>query len=128
MLTFHYSEYKKFLETHPNTITEFKLNSNILINKIKLLTLVDLGTKSKIVTFEHISRCLDLSMIQVDGLVIEAVRFGLCQAKINVIDEIVEFKHVPARIFNIDQWKYLYARLQQFRNSLTTIPSELKLS
>ena len=128
MLTLHYSDYKKFLETHPNTLTEFKLDSTVLERKIKLLTLVDLGAKSKIVTFEHISSSLDLSKIQVDGIVIEAMRHGLCQAKINEIDETVQFFHVPARIFDIDQWKYLHTRLEQFRNSLTNIPRDLKLS
>ena len=128
LLTFHYSDYKKFIETHPNTLTEFKLNPSILENKIKLLTLVDLGAKSTVVTFEQISRSLDLSKIQVDGIVIEAVRFGLCRAKIDVLGETVRFFHVPARIFDIEQWRYLHARLEQFRNSLTKIPSDLKLS
>ncbi|KAI6647264.1 hypothetical protein LOD99_12261 [Oopsacas minuta] len=128
MLTYHYSDYKKFLDNHPNTLTDFKLDPVILENKIKLLTLVDLGAKSTIVSFDHIARSLDLTANQVDALVIEAVKFGLCQARIDEMAETVQFLHVPARIFNIEQWKYLHARLEQFRSLLTTLPSDLKLS
>lgn len=129
MLTYHYSDFKKFLSNHPNTMTDFKLDRVTLENKIKLLTLVDLGAKSTIVSFEQITRALDLTATQVDGLVIEAVTHGLCQARIDEMSQTVQFLHVPARIFNNEQWKYLHTRLQHFKESLkTNIPTDLKLS
>ena len=88
MLTYHYSDFKKFLSNHPNTMTDFKLDRVTLENKIKLLTLVDLGAKSTIVSFEQITRALDLTATQVDGLVIEAVTHGLCQARIDEMSQI----------------------------------------
>ena len=110
-------------------MTDLKLDRVILENKIKLLTLVDLGAKSTIVSFDQITRSLDLSVTQVDGLVIEAVKCGLCQARIDEMAQTVQFLHVPARIFNFEQWKYLHTRLQQFKDSLkTNTPPDLKLS
>ena len=66
-------------------MTDFKLDRVTLEHKIKLLSLVDLGAKSTIVSFEQITRPLDLTATQVDGLVIETVTHGLCQARIDEI-------------------------------------------
>ena len=110
-------------------MTDLNLDRVTLENKIRLLTLVDSGAKSTIVSFDQITRALDLTVTQVDGLVIEAVRNGLCQARIDEMAQTVHFLHVPARIFNTEQWKYLHTRLQQFKESLkTTSPADLKLS
>ena len=128
LLTYQYSDYKKFIDSHPKLLAEFKLDPGILENKIKLLTLVDLGAKSTIVTFDQIARTLDLNTSQIDTLVIQAVNFGLCQARINSLEETVVFLHVPSRIFNLDQWRYLHARLEQWKNSLLSIQDETKLS
>ena len=129
MVTYHYSDFKKFLSNHPSTMTDLNLDRVTLENKIRLLTLVDSGAKSTIVSFDQITRALDLTVTQVDGLVIEAVRNGLCQARIDEMAQTVHFLHVPARIFNTEQWKYLHTRLQQFKESLkTTSPADLKLS
>ena len=128
ILMYHYSDYKKFIDAHPKLLTEFKLDPVILENKIKLLTLVDLGAKSTIVTFEQVARTLDLNPNQVDALVIQAVNYGLCQARINSLEETVVFLHVPSRIFNLDQWRYLHARLEQWKNSLLSIQGDIKLT
>ncbi|KAJ3269940.1 hypothetical protein HDV01_000786 [Terramyces sp. JEL0728] len=113
-------EYKAFIKSHPQILKENELNDQELIRKIRLLTFASYATKniSKEVTYESISKMIDVTVDQVEFWIIDCIRAGLLDARIDQLNQSVYINRASYRVFGIEQWKEIKAKVDAWQTNL----------
>ncbi|KAG8525395.1 uncharacterized protein KY384_009039 [Bacidia gigantensis] len=81
-------DYNDFLESHDDFLEIGGLNPSLLLRKMRLLTLASLAasTPSRSLPYQHIAKALQISAEDVEMWVIDVIRAGLVEGKLNVLD------------------------------------------
>jgi translation initiation factor 3 subunit M len=87
-------DFKTFIKTH-KVLSENDLDESLLLLKIQVLTLADFAAKhlGKLLKFTEIAKVVEITTDDVEFLVIEAMRRGLMDAKIDQLTETVFIKY-----------------------------------
>ncbi|KAI8148749.1 hypothetical protein BJV82DRAFT_589482 [Fennellomyces sp. T-0311] len=115
------STYKTFASSHPDLIK--RLNNENNINKIRLLALASLGCEnlSRELSYAEIAKNLDIPEDEVEMWVIDVIRAGLVEAKLDQLNKTVIVHRSIYRVFGKEQWQQLSTSLSTWKESLNEI-------
>lgn len=138
----HYSAVQHIKDTNEYTLLDLFLNGNVQtyetfvssnksiiadqeagLRKIRLLSLASLGSENlaRELTYGEISKALAIQEDEVEMWVIDVIRAGLVEAKLDQLNKTVIVHRSIYRVFGKEQWQQLSVRLNTWKNSLTDI-------
>ncbi|KAJ3252987.1 hypothetical protein HK103_001040 [Boothiomyces macroporosus] len=87
-------EYSAFIKNHPQLLKEHELNDQELLRKIRILTFASFATKniSQVVTYQQITKVIDVQIDQVEFWIIDCIRAGLLEARIDQLNQSAHIK------------------------------------
>lgn len=116
--------YLAFHDSHEDFFAaEPSLSHEANVRKIRLLSLASLGSSnvSRELPYATIAATLQVSQEDVEMWVIDVIRAGLVEARINQLSETVTVHRSIYRVFGREQWQQLGARLAGWKQSLAEI-------
>ncbi|KAI0371602.1 PCI-domain-containing protein [Pilatotrama ljubarskyi] len=117
------SQYKAWVESHPDTLSKYDIESTQLERKIRLLTLATLGFQNmgRDIPYSVIASALQVEPSQVESWVIDAIRAGLLTGKLSQTAQSLHVTRATARAFEREQWELLEKRLQAWKTGLAGV-------
>ncbi|KAI8976123.1 hypothetical protein BDB01DRAFT_804599 [Pilobolus umbonatus] len=111
--------YQSFAQSHPKLITQPEKN----VHKIRLLSLASLGSEnlSRELSYAEIAKTLQIPEEEVEMWVIDVIRAGLVEAKLDQLNKTVIVHRSIYRVFGKDQWKKLSTTLDAWKQNLSEI-------
>ncbi|KAI8340079.1 hypothetical protein BC941DRAFT_511459 [Chlamydoabsidia padenii] len=111
--------YEIFLSSHGDLIADQEAG----MRKIRLLSLASLGSENlaRELTYGEISKALAINEDQVEMWVIDVIRAGLVEAKLDQLNKTVIVHRSIYRVFGKEQWQQLSVRLNTWKDSLNDI-------
>ncbi|SOV11475.1 golgi organization and biogenesis factor, putative [Plasmodium sp. gorilla clade G2] len=104
---------------------EFFKNYNIDIqaceNKIYLLSIISLFNDQKVQNLQSISKQLNISLVQIENILVTAIGSGVIDAKIDQINQTVHMKTTILRNFDEENWKHLNNQITKYINNVQKI-------
>lgn len=113
------STYQTFAAAHSNLVNDDDKN----IHKMRLLSLASLGSEnlSRELTYAEIAKNLQIPEDEVEMWVIDVIRAGLVEAKLDQLNKTVIVHRSIYRVFGKEQWKKLSTSLSAWKENLTEI-------
>lgn len=111
--------YQTFASTHASLIIDSEKN----IHKMRLLSLASLGSEnlSRELTYADIAKNLQIEQEEVEMWVIDVIRAGLVEAKLDQLNKTVIVHRSIYRVFGQEQWKKLSTSLSAWKENLNEI-------
>jgi translation initiation factor 3 subunit M len=111
--------YQSFAQAHSTLITQSDKN----IHKMRLLSLASLGSEnlSRELTYNDIATNLQIPEEEVEMWVIDVIRAGLVEAKLDQLNKTVIVHRSIYRVFGQEQWKKLSTSLSAWKENLNEI-------
>jgi translation initiation factor 3 subunit M len=124
--------YQQFIESNKDFITTTNLDAEANVRKMRLLSLASLGSEnlSRDLKYSQIAATLQIPQDEVEMWVIDVIRAGLVEAKLNQLTKTVIVHRSIVGVFGKEQWKQLSDKLNGWKQSLTdilTVVSNAKL-
>lgn len=122
------ADYRQFVAKHPGFVRDvLRVDDDTLVRKMRLLTLMSMAEKSSVLTFDDISKQLDLAKgEELEEFIIEAIQVNAISGKIDQIQDrliITTFQH---RSFGRAQWEQLQQRLATLSANLRSAYANLQ--
>ncbi|KAF1805291.1 hypothetical protein V8B55DRAFT_1381061 [Mucor lusitanicus] len=113
------STYQTFATAHTSLIKDADKN----IHKMRLLSLASLGSEnlSRELTYAEIANNLQIPEDEVEMWVIDVIRAGLVEAKLDQLNKTVIVHRSIYRVFGKEQWKKLSTSLSAWKDNLNEI-------
>jgi translation initiation factor 3 subunit M len=111
--------YQTFAQSHAGLIKDADSN----IHKMRLLSLASLGSEnlSRELTYSEIASNLQIPEEEVEMWVIDVIRAGLVEAKLDQLNKTVMVHRSIYRVFGQEQWKKLSTSLSAWKENLNEI-------
>eukprot|EP00042_Codosiga_hollandica_P027075 m.132030 g.132030 ORF g.132030 m.132030 type:complete len:408 (+) comp52373_c0_seq9:281-1504(+) len=106
-------------------VAALKLDEERLTHKMRLATLAQLCARDHVVEFHAISAALQIPAAQIELWVIDAVRTGLVEAKIDEMNNRIIVSRSTLTAFGMDQWKDLKVRRCMIYSCALSYPFQL---
>lgn len=116
-------DYRALVSKNAGLIKELGLDEEEALRKIRLLSLASLGSENlaRELSYQEIAKALEVDESDVELWVIDVIRAGLVEAKLNQVSRIVIISRSIYRTFGTPQWQQLSQRLSGWKQSLTEI-------
>jgi translation initiation factor 3 subunit M len=113
------STYQTFAQSHASLIKDNEQN----IRKMRLLSLASLGSEnlSRELTYAEIAKSLEIPEDEVEMWVIDVIRAGLVEAKLDQLNKTAIVHRSIYRVFGQEQWKKLSTSLSAWKDNLNEI-------
>ena len=118
-------EYTKFYEENSNFVASTGLNHERNLRKIRILTFISLVNKRDEITFEELSKELNLNVDDVESFIIDVLKTRLARVRIDGVEERVITSSAAHRTFGNAQWQILQQRLKEWQTNLQTVEKQL---
>lgn len=124
----NYSDYMKFYEMNKVFFESHDLDHASCQHKMRLLTMMSLSNETNELSFDVLQNQLELKPEEIESFIVDAVKMGLIQAKINQVSRLVIIIGGAARYrtFGMEQWKLMHSKLVSWRNNITSVHTSLK--
>ncbi|SOV84357.1 golgi organization and biogenesis factor, putative [Plasmodium sp.] len=90
-------------------------------NKIYLLSIISLFNDHKVQNIQSISKQLNISVVQIENILVTAIGSGVIDAKIDQINQTVHMKTTILRNFDDENWKHLNNQITKYINNVQKI-------
>ncbi|KAI9100413.1 hypothetical protein DFS34DRAFT_614520 [Phlyctochytrium arcticum] len=116
-------QYQAFVKANPKFIAEQGLSEEDNLNKMRLLSMVTLAADhvQGEVAYDTIATALDIPDDEVEIWVINVIRAGLMDAKMNQLKRTVVVGRTVHRVFSEAEWKQLSEKLNAWRNNIKDV-------
>ncbi|KAI8822033.1 uncharacterized protein EV422DRAFT_525436 [Fimicolochytrium jonesii] len=116
-------QYQEFVKKNPKIVSELDLNEEDNLTKMRLLTLASLSATHvhSSVSYTTISTALSIPEDDVEIWVINTIRAGLVDAKMNQLDRSVVISRSVHRSFGEQEWKSLGQKLEAWKVELKEV-------
>ncbi|KAF9195131.1 hypothetical protein BGZ51_004558 [Haplosporangium sp. Z 767] len=116
-------DYRTLVAKHAGLIKELGLDEEETLRKIRLLSLASLGSENlaRELSYQEIAKALEVEESEVELWVIDVIRAGLVEAKLNQVSKVVIINRSIYRTFGTAQWQQLSQRLNGWKSSLAEI-------
>ncbi|OMJ23847.1 Eukaryotic translation initiation factor 3 subunit M [Smittium culicis] len=115
-------------EKTPEKLTSSKINVELLTYKIKMISLAALGAQElgKGLSYDKIASRIfdtssDISDLDIELLIIDTIRNGLINAKIDQLNRTATVTRSIHREFGINEWKLVSSHLNSWKSSLNDL-------
>ncbi|KAF9167133.1 hypothetical protein DFQ26_005745 [Actinomortierella ambigua] len=116
-------DYRQLVAKHTGLVGELKLDEEENLRKMRLLSLASLGSEhlTRELGYAQIAEALEISEDEVEMWVIDVIRAGLVEAKLNQVAKTAIINRSIYRTFGNAQWQQLHTRLEGWKQSLQDI-------
>ncbi|ORY53337.1 PCI-domain-containing protein, partial [Neocallimastix californiae] len=116
-------EYDSFVSSHNNIINELSLNDEECRKKIRMLTLVTVVGQEipGRVNYSVVQEALNVPEEEVELWILDVIRAGLIDAKMNQLDKTIIVNRATPRQFTENEWKKLDTRIDEWKKNLDDI-------
>ncbi|KAF9935228.1 hypothetical protein FBU30_006313 [Linnemannia zychae] len=116
-------DYRALIAKNSGLIKELGLDEEETLRKIRLLSLASLGSENltRELSYQEIAKALEVNENEVELWVIDVIRAGLVEAKLNQVSKSVIISRSIYRTFGTAQWQQLSHRLNGWKQSLADI-------
>ena len=123
-----YSDYSDFLETASLDSLGLASSEEVLLKKIRLLTLASLaaGAPNRSLPYSTIASGLGIPSEDVEVWVIDTIRAGLVEGKLSQLRKEFLVQRATYRVFGEKQWSEVHGRLMVWRRSLESVLGVIK--
>ncbi|KAF2669690.1 PCI-domain-containing protein [Microthyrium microscopicum] len=119
-----YEDLADFQDEHDGWLDAEKFDKELLTRKIRLLTLASIAASTgqkRELPYSQIAKALMIKEEDVEMWVIDVIRSGLVEGKLSQLDKTFLIHRSTYRIFGENQWREIAARLDMWRNSLSSV-------
>ncbi|KAJ3037402.1 hypothetical protein HDV00_001709 [Rhizophlyctis rosea] len=115
--------YRKFVKENKGVVEKEGLGEEGCVEKMRLLTMASLasGSVGGEVGYDVIARELEVEEGEVEVWVIDVIRAGLIDAKMNQLKKTVVVSRSTHRVFTEAQWRQLSDKLASWKNNLKDV-------
>lgn len=121
----NFHDYIQFYENNSNFVESSGLNHERNLVKMRILTFLSLVHKHNEMTFEELSKELDINVDDVEGFIIEVLKTRLVRVRIDELAGKVITSSAAHRTFNKPQWQMLRDKLTEWQSNLRTVRKQL---
>ncbi|KAG0197479.1 hypothetical protein BGX28_009050 [Mortierella sp. GBA30] len=116
-------DYRALASKHAGLFKELGLDEEETLRKIRILSLASLGSENltRELSYQQIAKALEVDESEVELWVIDVIRAGLVEAKLNQVSKTVIINRSIYRTFGTAQWQQLSQRLNGWKQSLADI-------
>lgn len=118
--------YKAWVAANPKILDELGLDASEMLRKIRLLSLAYLCAKSSVVDFAAIASTLGVDADEVEMWIIDVIRVGLVEAKVDQVNEKVVVSRSKCTKFDKEQWEELRDKLSAWQRNLAQCQRVMK--
>ncbi|CAB4013294.1 eukaryotic translation initiation factor 3 subunit M-like [Paramuricea clavata] len=118
-------DYIKFYEENSNFVESTGLNHERNLRKIRILTFISLVNKHDEITFEELSKELNINVENVESFIIDVLKTRLARVRIDEVDGRIITSSAAYRTFGNKQWQILQQRLKEWQTNLQTVQKQL---
>ncbi|KAJ2745065.1 hypothetical protein GGI20_002474 [Coemansia sp. BCRC 34301] len=120
LLSSDYAQWLQFVAANGDLIARLGVDAQKASDKMRLLTVASIAADSlgQAVPFAAIAKAIDVDEANVEVWIIDVIRSGLIQGKMNQVTKTLLPTRSTYRTFGKDQWKMLAERLDQWKASL----------
>jgi len=117
------NDYDAFVKSHNNIINELSLNDEECRKKIRMLTLATVVGEEVPgrVNYSVVQEALNIPEEEVELYILDVIRAGLIDAKMNQLDKTIIVNRATPRQFTENEWKKLDTRIDEWKNNLKEI-------
>ncbi|XP_067043916.1 eukaryotic translation initiation factor 3 subunit M-like [Acropora muricata] len=119
------SDYLEFYEKNKDFVDSCGLPHEKNLHKMRVLTLMSFGESKSEVSFDDLAEEFNISAEEIEEFVIEALRSKLIRAKVDQVNKKVVISSATHRTFGANQWQELRNRLEDWRQSLTSVRNSM---
>ncbi|KAI9294408.1 hypothetical protein K502DRAFT_305032 [Neoconidiobolus thromboides FSU 785] len=119
------ASYKEFISNHQDLVSTHQLDQDSLLNKIRVLTVASLGTQhlGQPIAYSKLADCMFIEKLEgyeteIEIYIIDVIRAGLIEAKLNQLEASVTITRSTYRQFEQDHWNKLLLELSNWKVSL----------
>jgi len=112
------SSFLEFAEANKASVSEMGLDHNDCVNKMRMLSLVNLATESAEIPYATIASTLQVEDDEVESWVIRVSRAGLVKTRMDQLRQVVVVSRTKVRVFNNQDWCMLGQQVASWKNSL----------
>ncbi|KAJ1569634.1 hypothetical protein HK405_012554, partial [Cladochytrium tenue] len=123
-----YSQYREFVDNNPSFLRDSKLANNeaemdAISIKIRLLTLATLASQfvDGEMPYSAVAESLNIPESDVEMWIIDGIRAGLIDGKMNQLKRAVIVSRSTYRVFGEQHWSLLSAKLDGWRSNLREV-------
>ncbi|GJJ72594.1 translation initiation factor 3 subunit M [Entomortierella parvispora] len=116
-------DYRGLVAKDAGLVKGLGLDEEETLRKIRLLSLASLGSENltRELSYQEIAKALEVEESEVELWVIDVIRAGLVEAKLNQVSKVVIINRSIYRTFGTAQWQQLSQRLSSWKQSLADI-------
>lgn len=116
-------DYRGLVAKNGGLLKDLGLEEEETLRKIRLLSLASLGSENltRELSYQEIAKALEVEEGDVELWVIDVIRAGLVEAKLNQVSKLVIISRSIYRTFGNAQWQQLSQRLNGWKQSLADI-------
>ncbi|KAF9987907.1 hypothetical protein BGZ75_010315 [Mortierella antarctica] len=116
-------DFRALASKNAGLLKELGLDEEDTLRKIRLLSLASLGSENltRELSYQEIAMALEVEETEVELWVIDVIRAGLVEAKLNQVSKVVIISRSIYRTFGTAQWQQLSQRLNGWKQSLADI-------
>jgi len=114
------ADYQRFYENNADEVNELGVSHEANVDKMRLLTLVDLASNNKEVYYDVIMQSLMLENDEelVEQFILDAMAKELLRCRIDEVNSKVVVSDALNRLFTMDHWRKMLSCLQQCNNQI----------
>ncbi|KAF9435344.1 hypothetical protein BGZ76_006476 [Entomortierella beljakovae] len=116
-------DYRGLIAKNGSLVKDLGLDGEETLRKIRILSLASLGSENltRDLSYQDIAKALEVEESEVELWVIDVIRAGLVEAKLNQVSKVVVINRSIYRTFGNAQWQQLSQRLSGWKQSLAEI-------
>ncbi|CAE6429780.1 PCI domain-containing protein [Rhizoctonia solani AG-1 IA] len=114
------AQFHEWEAKHASTLSEFGMDKDTLLRKIRLLTLASIasGKIGRDVPYAEVASALQVKDTEVETWAIDAIRHKLIGGKLSQATRSIHITRSSTRAFEVSQWQDLEAQLLQWKTNL----------
>jgi hypothetical protein len=124
------NEFKIFVKENPKFISEkLKIEEDLLLKKIKILTLISLAEQNKVLSYEQLQKELELQTEdELENFLINVLKSKAVSGKLNGVRKEFYITAFDQRCFDRKEWKNLRSNLQNLLDNLKMTKKSVEIA
>lgn len=118
--------YVQFYENHKEFVTSQGLNHEQNMKKMRLLTFMQLAESNSEMSYEQLTKELQIEMDEVEPFIIEVLKTKLVRARLDQAVKKVHISSTMHRTFGFSQWEQLRDLLHAWKDNLNVVKDGLQ--
>ncbi|KAJ3177850.1 hypothetical protein HDU85_005762 [Gaertneriomyces sp. JEL0708] len=116
-------QYEEFVKANPGFVEEQGLNHGDNLTKMRLLSMATLAGQNlqSEISYDTIAASLNIPADEIEIWIIDVIRAGLMDGKMNQLKRTVSISRSVNRVFTEQQWVVLKDRLDEWKKSLQEV-------